>query len=46
VSWTPDKSLAKGTYTATVEWNVGPFGKLKADTPVKVGEPGRVGVRF
>jgi hypothetical protein len=30
VSWTPDKGLTKGTYTASVEWNFGPFGKLSA----------------
>jgi hypothetical protein len=30
VSWTPDKGLAKGTYTASVEWNYGPFGIVSA----------------
>jgi hypothetical protein len=38
VSWTPNPSLKKGTYTANVDWDFGPFGKLKATTTFEVGK--------
>jgi hypothetical protein len=41
VSWTPEKSLAKGTYTATADWDLGPFGKLKATKEFRLGEDAR-----
>jgi hypothetical protein len=36
VSWTPDKSVKLGTYTATVKWDLGALGKVTASKKIKV----------